>query len=202
VGREILSALLADESVAAVHSLVRRPVAQSHPKLTSHTVDFASLAALPPVDEVHIALGTTIKVAGSQAAFRAVDFDAVVAVARQARAAGAKKAGIVSAMGADASSGIFYNRVKGEMESALRAAGFETLVFARPSLLVGDRASLGQPPRAGEKFFEAAMRLARPLIPANYRSVRAADVARALLAEVSSSTGTKVLLSGDLQPRR
>src|SRR5581483_6669242 len=78
-----------------------------------------ALPPLPPVDEVYLALGTTIKVAGSQAAFRAVDYDANLAVARAALAAGARRCGLVSAMGADAKSKVFYNRVKGELEEAL-----------------------------------------------------------------------------------
>src|SRR5688572_14899351 len=116
VGREILQGLLADDSVAAVHSLGRRELPLTHPKLTQHRGDFKALPALPRVDEAFIALGTTIKVAGSQQAFRAVDFDAVVAVAKAAKAAGARRLGVVSAMGANPRSTIFYNRVKGEME--------------------------------------------------------------------------------------
>ncbi|HZI14004.1 MAG TPA: oxidoreductase, partial [Myxococcus sp.] len=90
VGRALLEGLLADEAVTAVHALGRRKLDTAHPKLTSHVVDFTALPPLPPVDEVYLALGTTIKVAGSQAAFRAVDFDANLAVARAARAAGAR----------------------------------------------------------------------------------------------------------------
>lgn len=101
VGREILHGLLADDSVVAVHVLVRRPVDLRQAKLTAHVVDFAALPALPLVDEAWLALGTTIKVAGSQSAFRAVDFDANLAVAKAARAAGATRLGLVSAMGAD-----------------------------------------------------------------------------------------------------
>ena len=152
VGREILQGLLADESVAAVHSLGRRELPLTHPKLTQHRVDFKALPALPRVGEAFIALGTTIKVAGSQEAFRAVDFDAVVAVAKAAKAAGARRLGVVSAMGANPRSAIFYNRVKGEMEEALSALGFDTLVIARPSFLAGDREALGQPLRSGEKL--------------------------------------------------
>src|SRR5690349_16852276 len=73
VGRQILQGLLDDESVAAVHALARRPLGVQHPRLTVHTVDFAALPALPPLDEAYLALGTTIKVAGSEEAFRAVD---------------------------------------------------------------------------------------------------------------------------------
>ena len=200
VGREILQGLLADDAVAAVHALVRRPLGIRHPKLTAHVVDFATLPALPAVDETYLALGTTIKVAGSQSAFRAVDFDANLAVAQAARAAGAKRLGLVSAMGADAGSAIFYNRVKGELEDALAGLGFEGLVIARPSFLAGDRGALGQPARGGEKLALHVSRALRPLIPRNYRSIAAGDVARALLRAVPTAQGQQVLLSGQMQP--
>lgn len=199
VGGEILRGLLADESVAAVHAVGRRPLGFQHPRLTEHVVDFTALPALPPLDEVYLALGTTIKTAGSQAAFRAVDFDANLAVARAALAAGARRAGLVSAMGADPRSRIFYSRVKGELEEALAALGFEALVIARPSILAGDREALGQPARTGEKVGLSLSRLLGPLIPANYRAINASDVARALLARVPLAHGREVLLSGAMQ---
>jgi uncharacterized protein YbjT (DUF2867 family) len=199
VGREILRGLLADDTVAAVHTLGRRDLDARHPKLTQHRVDLAQVPPLPPADECYIALGTTIKVAGSQQAFRAVDHDAVVNVAKAARAAGAGKLGVVSAMGADARSSVFYSRVKGEMEEALAGLGFGTLVIARPSMLAGDRAALGQPVRGGEELALKVTRKLGWLIPANYRSIAAASVARALLAAVPSSTGKRVMPSGELR---
>ena len=200
VGRELLQGLLADDGVAAVHVLGRRPLSLTHPKLTAHVVDFAALPALPRADEVYLALGTTIKVAGSQAAFRAVDHDANLAVARAGRAAGATRLGLVSAMGADARSGIFYSRVKGELEGALAALGYEALVIARPSMLAGNRGSLGQPERGGEKLALHVSRWFGPLIPRNYRSIQAKDVAGALLREVPAARGRMVMLSGAMQP--
>lgn len=197
VGRAILQGLVADPSVATIHVLARRAV-EASPKVVAHVVDFRSLPALPPTDEVYLALGTTIKVAGSQEAFRAVDFEANLAVARAAIAAGAKRAGLVSAMGASAKSGIFYSRVKGELEDALAALPFEGLVIARPSMLAGDREALGQPERRGEKIALVASRVLGPLIPKNYRSIVAADVAGALLTRVPTSRGREILLSGTM----
>lgn len=199
MGREILQGLLADDSVAAVHTLGRRELPLQHPKLTRHRVDFKALPALPRVGEAFIALGTTIKAAGSQEAFRAVDFDAVLAVAKAAKAAGATRLGVVSAMGADARSKVFYSRVKGEMEEALSALGFETLVIARPSLLVGDREALGQPARIGEELGLKVSRWLSPLIPDNYRPIEARAVARALLDAVRTTQGRRVLMSGEMQ---
>jgi uncharacterized protein YbjT (DUF2867 family) len=199
VGRAILEGLLADASVAAVHALGRREPGVAHLKLIPHVLDFGALLPLPPLDEVYLALGTTIKAAGSRDAFRAVDFEANLAVARAALAAGARRVGLVSAMGADAKSRIFYNRVKGEVEEALSRLAFEGLVIARPSLLVGDREGLGQPVRPAERAATAVSKLLGPLVPANYRPVAAAVVARALLARVPTVRGRLVLLSGEMQ---
>ena len=199
VGQELLKGLLADPSVTAVHSLGRKKPALQHVKLSAHVVDFAALPALPPADEVYLALGTTIKVAGSQAAFRAVDFDANLSVAKAALAAGVRKLGLVSAMGADARSKVFYNRVKGELEDALAQLPFEGTVIARPSLLVGNREVLGQPTRAGETLGSAIAQVLGFLIPANYKPIAASSVAQALLAAVPTAKGRTVLPSGAMR---
>jgi len=200
VGREILRGLLADPSVSTVHLLGRRAPTAIDPRITAHVVDFRALPVLPPVDEVYLALGTTIKVAGSQEAFRAVDLDANLAVAKAAHAAGARRAGLVSAIGANAESGPFYVRVKGELEDALSSLAFEGLVIARPSFLAGDRESLGQPARRGEAMALALGRLLGPLVPRGYRPVRAAAVAQALLARVPAARGRIVVSSSEMQP--
>jgi uncharacterized protein YbjT (DUF2867 family) len=199
VGREILQGLLADPSVSAVHSLGRRTPATLHPKLTAHIVDFAALPPLPPADEVYLALGTTIKVAGSQAAFRALDYDANLNVAQAALAAGVRKVGLVSAMGADTRSRIFYNRVKGELEDALAQLPFEGIVIARPSLLVGNRKLLGQERRPGEVLGFAIAKALDFLIPMNLKPIQASSVAQALLAAVPTATAQAVLLSGAMR---
>ncbi|MDU3133842.1 MAG: nucleoside-diphosphate sugar epimerase, partial [Bradyrhizobiaceae bacterium] len=182
VGREILRGLLADPAIDHVHVLGRRAPPVVSPKLTAHVVDFAALPSLPSADELYLALGTTIKTAGSQAAFRAIDHDANLAIAKAALASGTRRVGLVSAMGADATSRIFYSRVKGELENDLTALPFAGLVIARPSLLVGARAELGQPSRPGEDWGARLSRLLGVLIPPNYKPIKAADVAAALLA--------------------
>ena len=102
-------------------------------------------------------------------------------------------------MGADAESRVFYNRVKGELEQALAELPFDGLVIARPSLLTGDREVLGQPERPLEKLSMVVSRFLGPLIPANYRPIAAADVARALLTRVPATQGRLVLLSGSIR---
>lgn len=199
VGRAVLDRLLDDKHYRVVHCAGRRAPALQHPRLEPHEVKSFADFTSPPVDEVFIALGTTLKIAGSRQAFRAVDFDAVLAVARAALAAGATRLGVVSAMGADSDSRIFYSRVKGEMEEAVSQLGFSTIVFVRPSLLVGDRHHLQQPTRRGEEWGFRIGRMFGPLIPANYRPVAATDVAAALVDAVQSAApGKHVLLSGDI----
>jgi uncharacterized protein YbjT (DUF2867 family) len=199
VGRELLRTLLADADVSVVHALVRRPLDERHPRLHELIVDFNALPALPAVDEVYLALGTTIRVAGSREAFAAVDRDATLAVARAARAAGARRAGLVSALGADARSAVFYNRIKGETEHALRAVGFAGLVIARPSLLLGDRAALGQPTRTLESLFARIDPLLRPLTPRAWRPIAATRVAQALARAVPHARGVVELSSAAMQ---
>jgi uncharacterized protein YbjT (DUF2867 family) len=206
VGRALLSLLLASEHYRTVRVLLRRTSAnvQADPKLKIREVDFTRLpATLPTVDDVFIVLGTTIKIAGSEAAFRQVDFDFVVNVARAARAAGATRLAVVSALGADAKSRIFYNRVKGEMEVAIAQLGYELVVIAQPSMLLGDRAALGQPPRSAEIW---AARLLAPLgwiVPKSVRPIPANAVASALLAAIlDPKPGVHVLKSGAMQQSR
>lgn len=198
VGGQILQALLADSSVCEVHALSRRPLSLSHPKLQVHIVDFSRLPALPQTDEIYLALGTTIKVAGSQAAFRAVDLDANLAVAKAALAAGARRVGLVSAVGADGKSSVFYNRIKGELEDALKTMELAALVIAQPSLLLDYRDGLQQPPRLGEQIAIPIAKLLAPLMPGKYRPVHAQAVALALVGTVPVAEGVVVLASNVL----
>lgn len=199
VGQEILKGLLADPSVAQVHTVGRKAPTQQDPKLKAHIVDFADLPALPPANEVYLALGTTIKIAGSQSAFHAIDHDANLAVAQAALAAGAKKVGLVSAMGASATSRVFYSRVKGALEEALAKLPFEGLVIARPSMLMGDRAPLGQAVRPGEVLTFQFSKALGFLIPGDYKPIHVSAVAQALLSAVPSAQGRTVLLSGAMR---
>ena len=203
VGHALLPMLLASKHYRSVHILLRRtpPDIKASAKLTIHEVDFARLpTAFPTVDDVFIALGTTIKLAGSEAAFRQVDLDFVVNIARVARAAGATRLAVVSALGADAKSRVFYNRVKGEMQDAIAQLGYESVVIAQPSLLLGDRVALGQPARRGEIW---AARLLGPLgwiVPKGVRPIPARTVASALLAAIlDAQPGVRVLKSGAMQ---
>jgi uncharacterized protein YbjT (DUF2867 family) len=200
IGRESTALLLTQKPAQHLHALVRRLPDAADPRVHWLQVDFAQLPALPPAQEAWCCLGTTLKLAGSQAAFRAVDFDAVLAFARAARAAGAQRFAVVSALGANPRAATFYNRVKGEMESAVGVLGFDSVVIARPSLLSGDRAALGQQPRAGERL---ALLLSAPvaaLIPQSVRPIAARTVARGMLAAMRQQRpGVRIVESGELQ---
>jgi uncharacterized protein YbjT (DUF2867 family) len=193
-----------------VHALARREpsptisVVNPQSALNWHLVDWAATPGgglqLPKADIALCALGTTIKTAGSQAAFRAVDLDAVVAFAHAAKTAGATRLGVVSSLGASRRSNNFYSRVKGEMEEAVSAVGFERVVLARPSLLAGDRAALGQATRLGERLTLAVTAPLKGLIPAAWRPVHAAQVAKALRSAVQcGGLGVRVLSSAEMQ---
>jgi uncharacterized protein YbjT (DUF2867 family) len=201
VGRALLVRLAADPRVGAITALVRHPGAPAaSAKVQTLVVDWSRPglgAALPPLDWAFCALGTTIKVAGSQAAFRAVDVDAVLAFAAAARAAGATRFGLVSAMGADSRSAVFYNRCKGEVEQALAAQGWPRLVIARPSLLLGERTTLGQPQRPGEALAQRLMPAIGWLVPKALRPIRGDTVATALAEAVASPGDALQILPSD-----
>jgi len=199
VGSHLLHGLLDDVEIEHIYALCRTPLSISHAKLTSIPVDFDALPTLPPLDEVYLALGTTIKVAGSKEAFSKVDFTYTLAVAKAALVAGAKKMGIVSSIGADAHSNSFYPQVKGQLEDALKALKPEGLVIVRPSLLLGDRKSLGQPRRRGEGISIAITKLLNPFLPKAFRAIEATKVANALRAEVPKTTGVLMIDSAHLQ---
>ena len=203
VGSALLTSLLASPDYQRVHALVRRtsPHIEPAPRLRIHEVDFERLPeAFPAANDVFIALGTTLRSAGSEEAFRHVDLDYVVDVARAAQSRGATRLGVVSALGADVHAPIFYTRVKGEMEIAVMRLGYESVVIAQPSVLTGDRAELGQRARSGEMWAARVLRPMSRLMPPNMRPIAARAVAAALLTAVRmAQPGLTVLKSGAMQ---
>ncbi len=183
VGGELLSLLLADGEYHQVTVLVRRNLSVTNPKLVQRLVDFDNLAKAADAfgtDDVFCCLGTTIKKAGSQDAFRKVDYTYPLESARLAVRQGAKQFLLITALGANARSAIFYNRVKGEVEEAVGQLPLNGFHVFRPSLLLGDR----QESRLGEKIASAVMGpmdflLAGPL--KKYRGIHARTVAQAML---------------------
>ena len=196
VGRHCLEQLAAEPAFERIVVVVRRRFAEAMaPRVEGHVFDFADLEAHAgafAVDQVICALGTTIRaVGGSRERFRDVDYGIPLRVAHLARKAGARHFLLVSAAGASATSRVFYLRVKGELEDALRSLGFRSLTIVRPSLLLGDRGEF----RLGE---EVAKRLGW-LVPGRYRPVQARDVARALVtAAKRDEPGMHIIESSDV----
>ncbi|MGH8673162.1 MAG: NAD(P)H-binding protein [Burkholderiales bacterium] len=177
IGSYLLKRLIASPAYSRVIVWVRRPLAVSAPKLTVEMVHFDHLDERRiDAEDVYCCLGTTIKQAGSQEAFRRVDFGYPVALARRAASDGARRLFVVSALGANARSSVFYSRVKGEMEDAVRASGVSQVYFFRPSLLDGPREEV----RLGERIGSLVGSLLGPLL-GTYRPIQADTVAEAML---------------------
>jgi uncharacterized protein YbjT (DUF2867 family) len=185
-GAAVVEKLLERPEVTSVIAPVRRRVGLEHHKLIQHQVDFDDLEAsadLFAVDVIVCCLGTTIKKAGSREQFRKVDFGYSLEAARLGRAAGARAFILMSAIGASSDSTIFYNRVKGELEDAVRELGYPYLSVYHPSLLLGDRQEQRTAEALGIKLMPLVNRvLLGPL--EKYRGVQAATVAQAMANEV------------------
>ncbi len=184
IGRHLLERLSAGGRFAKIVALVRKPQADVPPGVSSLVVDFDHVASLnaPFRDAtVFCALGTTMKQAGSQESFRRVDYEYVTGLAKRAAEGGCRRLCLVSALGADASSSVFYNRVKGEAEDAIRKLPIPAVEIIRPSLLLGDRQEF----RLAERLTATASRafsfaFAGPL--KRYRPIEADTVAAAMVA--------------------
>jgi uncharacterized protein YbjT (DUF2867 family) len=178
IGGFLLKRLLDAPAYARVTVWARRALDLRHPKLAADIVDFAKLQERRvEAEDVFCCLGTTIKQAGTQEAFRRVDHDYPVALAKAAARSGAKRLLVVSALGANPRSGVFYNRVKGDMEAGVTAAGVPRTSFFRPSLLSGPR----EEERTGERIGLVVGNVLGPLL-GKYRPIHADLVAAAMLA--------------------
>ena len=203
IGSQLLPLLLASERYAKVIVVGRRAVPTIHPKLVQITTELDQLEDVRLkliADDVFCCLGTTMAQAGSKEAFFKVDFLYVVQLAALAAGNFAAQFLVVSSMGADADSRVYYSRVKGEMETAVQQAPFRAIHIFRPSLLLGERSQ----PRLGERLGAVALRLVRPLMRGpllKYRAVTGAAVAAAMLqAAAADSSGVRVHLSDELAP--
>jgi uncharacterized protein YbjT (DUF2867 family) len=197
VGRALVRRLAADAAWTEIHALTRRelPAELRLPRVHATPIDYAELEGgrdLPPAEQVFCALGTTMRQAGSRYAFRRVDLGYPLALARAALAGGASHFLLVSAAGANPRSRIFYSRVKGELEEAVRGLGYRSVTIARPSLLLGARTE--------RRLGEQVGRIAGLVAPPSWRPVRATQVAAALIvAARADRPGTYVLSNAELR---
>lgn len=201
IGKQVVELLLKDAIYSEVIVLVRKSFLPTHQKLKEIVFDFDNPdSSVVRADDVFCCLGTTMKKAGSKEAFRKVDYEYPLSIARLALKNGAQQLLIVTALGADANSLFFYNRVKGEVEQQLIQLNYPKLKIFRPSLLLGDR----NENRVGEKFGELLFSVVSPLMVGplkRYRAIDSAKVARAMvtLAQEKSSSAVSSYDSGVLQ---
>jgi uncharacterized protein YbjT (DUF2867 family) len=188
VGSLALTELLDSTDISRVFAVTRRPLGREHPRLANRIVQFEQIESQLKGLTCHAALcslGTTIRQAGSEQAFRQVDFDAVLAFARTAKAAQAQRFVVVSSAAADLGSKTFYLRTKGEMEKALLDVGFANLDILQPSLLLGWRAEIRPLELLGSVF----MPLVNPFLTGKrepLRAIPARTVAAAMVGAIRS----------------
>lgn len=198
IGQQVLSLLLNDPQYSQVIALTRKPL-EAHPKLKQVETDFSNLEQKKSdlqADTVFCCLGTTMAKAGSKENFYRVDFHFPYLLARISYTLGARQFLMVSALGANPKSSVFYNRVKGEAEKAISEIGFSSVHFFRPSLLLGAR----DEKRSGEKIAKSLFTFFDILIPAKYKAIDSAKVARAMVrASHDHSPGIQIHESRALQ---
>jgi uncharacterized protein YbjT (DUF2867 family) len=184
IGNEVLHLLLNDESYSSVIVITRKPLSINNPKAKNIVIDFDKLHELKlhiqNVDDVFCCLGTTMAIAGSKDAFYKVDFTYCFELAKVSLEMHAKQFLIISAMGANMKQGVFYNRVKGEIEMKLKEMPFESLKILQPSMLLGDRKEHRPGELGAKRLFKAlAFIFVGPL--KKYKAIEASDVAKAMV---------------------
>jgi uncharacterized protein YbjT (DUF2867 family) len=199
VGLELTKQLLDNDMYKKIIVLVRKPLELKHEKLEQQVIDFDNINRYSEFikgDDAFCCLGTTMKQAGSKEAFYKVDYDYVNNFARLAFQNGIKHFAIVSAMGANANSFIYYNKVKGEIEKTVSAYRFEATYICRPSMLVGER----REKRIGEGFGVVFGNIFGALIPSKYKNIKGEQVAKAMIKLVlQGGLGIHIVESDKLQ---
>lgn len=200
IGSHLLPLLFEDDTYDLVLVFTRKPLGIVAAKLEEIITDFKDLDSLRKQvkgDVVFCCLGTTINKAGSEAAFRRVDFELVrwAAVAASASENKIPKFLVVSSMGANPDSRNFYLRTKGEMEKAVTALNFEQCVVLRPSMLTGPRKEFRFGERVGQ-FFMTALGI---FIPKNYKLIHARSVAKAMVSIAGSGEFSGIIESDQIR---
>ncbi|MEK2644741.1 oxidoreductase [Bdellovibrio sp. BCCA] len=202
VGHELLLILAHLEQVTKVKAISRSPMGKIPPHTENIILNFDKLKDHPDALKAQIficCLGTTIKKAGSQEAFRKVDYKYVLEFAKLAEQVKAQKFIVISAMGADANSSVFYNRVKGEMEKSLRELKIPQIEIFRPSLILGER----KEQRSGEGVAQKLSSYINPLLVGplrKYRAIKATDIAKAMaIAALNFQPGFHIYQSDQIQ---
>lgn len=196
IGSQLLDLLLHDSRYEKVIAISRKPLSIQHDKLVNVVCELSQLPTDLKAYDIFCCLGTTMKKAKSKAAFRAVDFDAPLELAKIGKTNGARQFLLVSSLGANKNSSIFYNQVKGEVEEAIGAIGFDSYHILRPSLLTGPR----QEHRSSEDAAKLFYKILGWAIPLKYKAIDSIKVARAMIELADQSLrGNFVHESAQLQ---
>jgi uncharacterized protein YbjT (DUF2867 family) len=202
VGSELLEQIINEPAYNKIHILVRKAIEIDSDKVIQHIIDFEKLETFEikePINHVFCTLGTTIKKAKTKENFRKVDYDYVLSLAKKAKEWNAEKFLMVSSLGANAKSGIFYNRVKGEIEKALSELKLNQLFIFRPSLLMGNR----KENRGGEKSAIAVYKIINPLFIGKlkkYKGIQASQVAKRMFeTALNNKDHFKIFESDEIQ---
>ena len=198
-GRLLVQQLLINDHYAAVTIYVRKSLQINHPKLNELMIDFDTINTSVNADDIYCCLGTTIKIAKSKEAFEKVDRYYPVKIAQLQKNAGSKQFLVISAMGASATSSIFYSKTKGLMEDDLKKIGFDSLYILRPSFIKGER----KEKRLGEKIGLFISTIIAPLFIGplrNYAPVKASAIAACMVHKAfENNAGTFTILSGEIK---
>lgn len=198
IGRKLVQKLIDSDQYRLIYILSRKNSWLVNEKVRELVIDFEQINQLKfdePIDDLFCTLGTTIKQAGSCDNFKKVDYEYIIEFAKLGKSIGAANFLVISAMGANSKSSVFYNQVKGMTEEALKSIGFSRLVILRPSLLLGERPE----PRFGEQIASFFLKTLNFLIPDNYKAIRAEKVADNMLRMVTDSAeGISIVESGEM----
>jgi len=198
VGKELVQKLINSDQYRLIYVLSRKKSGLVNEKIRELVIDFESIGQLKfdePIDDAFCSLGTTMKQAGSRENFKKVDYEYVVALASLVKQSGASKFIVISAMGANSKSAVFYNKIKGMTEDALKDIGFNQLIILRPSLLLGERAEK----RFAEGLSGIFMKAFNFLIPDNYKAIKAERVAGSMLKmALKSEENVLIVESGEM----
>ena len=195
-GKKLVRLLLADKRYTKIKLLVRTPMDIIYEKIEQIVFDFDNPdVSVLKADEVFCCLGTTIRKAGSKAAFRKVDYDYIVNIVQLCRQNGVKRIAVISSMGANKNALVFYNNVKGETEEALAKMSFDNCYIFRPSFLLGTRTES----RTGESFTKFFVTILSFLIPLKYKPIQSKVVAAAMVYAMNEiDTPFKIFESDDI----
>jgi len=202
VGSELLKLLIDSDAYKTIHVLSRRSLEVKSSKIVEHIVNFDELEKFEPdsqIDHIFCTVGTTIKKAKTKEKFRIVDYDYVLALGKKAKQWNSEKFLMISSLGANAKSAIFYNRIKGEIEIALKKLELSHLLIFRPSLLLGDR----KEHRAGEKTAINVYKFMAPIFVGpikKYKGIEAGKVAKAMIhTALNNNEPIKIIKSDEIQ---